>query len=203
MSFCGCKKKETSKGSSNIDENPASSLVMTSGQADSLANSFGVKLYYRAVGEELVIAETALLDFKPGDKKISALAGVILSKLLEGPADVTNLMAVIPEGTEVREISYKNGLLVIDVNNAFVEGISKDEAKAKLVVGSIVNTLTELKEVEKVEFTCMGQPIGKLECGFEFVSFERNNLIIKDTNATGTDFGDPYAEELYEGVALE
>ena len=203
MSMPGCKKKVAEPVSGEVDENPASSLVMTSAQADSLGNSFGVKLYYKANEEDLVVAETALLNFNPGDKKISALAGIIMSKLLEGPADVNNLMSMIPEGTEVKSISFKSGLLKIDVNKSFVDGLAGDRSKAKLVVGSVVNTLTELKDVEKVEFTCEGKAIGKLDCGFEFVTFERDCSIIKSDDKTSAGASDPYAEALFEGVTLE
>ena len=40
MSMAGCKKKGAEPVSGEVDENPASSLVMTSAQADSLGNSF-------------------------------------------------------------------------------------------------------------------------------------------------------------------
>lgn len=199
----GCKEKASVPTANEDEKNPASSTVMTSGQAESLDNSFGVKLYFKTSQENYVIAETALLDFDPDNKKISALAGVILSKLMEGPADLSKLSAVIPQGTEVKNVSFKSGVLKIDVNSAFVEGISQDEAKAKLAVYSVVNTLTELKDVEKVEFTCQGKSIGRLPCGFEFVTFSRDNTIIKTDNSASAGYDDPYKEELFEGVPLE
>ncbi len=198
----GCKKKET-ESSEALEGNPASSTVMTSAQADSLANALSVKLYYRSTGDNLIVAETALIEFGRHDIKVSKLAGDILVKLLEGPANKASMEGIIPEGAEVKSVSLAKGTLKIDVNKAFVDGISEDADRAKLVVYSVVNTVTELKDVERVDFTCEGEAIGKLACGFEFKTFERDLSMVRSSAATIGGIGDPYAEELYENVALE
>lgn len=208
--FCmlGCSKDsegdiKDAETLSDIDENPASSVVMTSAQADSLANTVSVKLYYKTVDESFIVAETALMDFSQRDKKVSLLASDILAKLLDGPANLTVLSSVIPEGTEINEVGLKSGTLNIDVNKTFIDGISSDEELAELVVSSVVNTVTELKEVKRVEFTCEGEEIGTLACGFEFKTFERDMSLVRSDAETSAVTGDPYAENLYEDVSLE
>lgn len=197
----GCKKKDVV--SQNGDEyTPSSSLVMTSAQADSLANSLSVKLYFKANPSGAMVSENALLDFKQADKKISHLSASILERLLAGPSNVKILENVIPEGTEIKNVTFKNGKLTIDVNQAFVNGLPEDLESAKFAVYTIVNTLTEIKDIEQVEFTCDGNAIEPLSCGLVFGIFTRDISMVRGDTETGT-AQDPYAEELFEGVPLE
>lgn len=198
----GCKKKDSAPVN-NDEYNPASGLAMTSSQADSLENALSVRLYYKSAASNYITGETALIEFQSADRKLSRLAESVIAKLLEGPADVKGLVGVIPEGTEIKNISFKNGTVTMDVNQKFIDGIAEDADKAKLAVYSIVNTLTEFKDISKVEFCCDGKSIEPLKCGFVFKVFERDLSIVKSDSEASTSVSDPYAEELYEGVPLE
>ena len=203
ISFSGCKGEDGAPTVSKTDDYPASSLVMTSSQADSLEKALSVKLYYQANGESLMISETALVEFDSHDKRVSKLAGEIVNKLMEGPSNASLLVSLVPKETEVKSISLKNGTLKIDVNSAFTEGISQDAELARLAVYSIVNTLTELKDVERVEFTCNGDPISPLPCGFEFRAFERDLSIVQSDETASVKDESRYDETFYENVDLE
>ncbi len=203
IGFSGCKGEDGAPTVSEIDDYPASSLVMTSSQADSLEKALSVKLYYQANGEPLMISETALVEFDSHDKRVSKLAGEIVNKLMEGPSNASLLVSLVPKETEVKSISLKNGTLKIDVNSAFTEGISQDAELARLAVYSIVNTLTELKDVERVEFTCNGDPISPLPCGFEFRAFERDLSIVQSDETASVKDESRYDETFYEDVDLE
>lgn len=196
----GCKKKETVQDQDEYT--PSSSLAMTSAQADSLANSLRVKLYFMASPSGAMVPETALVEFAQADKKVSHLAGSILARLLAGPANARLLEKVIPDGTKVQTVTFRNGKLTVDVNSAFVSGLPDDAEKAGFAVYTIVNTLTELKDVEQVVFTCDGSAIEPLSCGFVFGAFSRDLSMVRGETETGI-VQDPYAEELFEGIPLE
>ena len=200
LGSAGCKKNADPQN--NDEYTPSSGLVMTSAQADSLANSLSVKLYFMASPSGAMVSETALLEYKQADKKISHLAASILEKLLAGPSNVKLLTKVVPDGTEIKNVSFKNGKLTVDVNTAFVSGLPEDLEAAKFAVYSIVNTLTEIKDIEQVVFTCEGNTIEPLSCGFVFGTFSRDLSMVRGDTETGT-AQDPYAEELFEGVPLE
>ena len=84
-----------------------------------------------------------------------------MNLLIEGPKS-EKLESTIPEGTKVNKIELKDNILCIDLSKEFIEN-SKNGAEAESrIIYSIVNTMTQLNEVEAVKFIIDG----KQDCAF-------------------------------------
>jgi germination protein M len=83
----------------------------------------------------------------------------IMQLLLKGPQSTT-LKKIIPEGTVLYDVTLENNCAIINVSNEFLN-FENEEMKLK-IINSIVNTLTNLKEVESVKFMINGEQNEKL-----------------------------------------
>ena len=79
--------------------------------------------------------------------------------LLKGPQS-SSLEKIIPDGTVVHDVTVENRCATINVSNEFLN-YENDENKMK-IINSIVNTLTNLKEVESVKFLINGEVNDKI-----------------------------------------
>ncbi len=78
--------------------------------------------------------------------------------LVADPSNHAN-WATIPKGTTVRSIHFAGGIARIDFSPELVKNFRGGSAAELMLVGSIVNTLTEIGGVEKVRITVNGKPI--------------------------------------------
>ncbi|OKZ65648.1 MAG: hypothetical protein BHW02_03885 [Clostridium sp. 28_12] len=78
----------------------------------------------------------------------------IINLLIKGPQS-SNLKKLIPDGTVVYDVKVKNSCAEINVSNQFLEfGDEKNKLK---IINSIVNTLTNLKEINSIKFLINGE----------------------------------------------
>ena len=78
----------------------------------------------------------------------------IMNWLINGPQS-NNLKKLIPEGTALHEIKVEKSCAIINLTNEFLN-YETDENKFK-IINSIVNTLTNLKEINSVKFLINGE----------------------------------------------
>ena len=83
----------------------------------------------------------------------------IMELLIKGPQS-SNLKKLIPDGTILNDIIIENSCAIINVSNEFLN-YENEENKLKLI-NSIVNTLTNLKEIDSVKFLINGEENEKL-----------------------------------------
>lgn len=83
----------------------------------------------------------------------------IMQWLIKGPQS-SNLKKLIPEGTVLHEIKIERGCAIINLSNEFLN-YETEENKLK-IINSIVNTLTNLKEIDSVKFLINGEQNEKL-----------------------------------------
>lgn len=83
----------------------------------------------------------------------------LINLLLKGPQS-SNLKKLIPEGTILNDINVVNGCAIINFSNEFLN-YENDEKKLK-IINSIVNTLTNLKEINSVSFLINGEKNEKI-----------------------------------------
>ena len=98
------------------------------------------------VGEVYTVAKT--------NETIAQALGLLLSE----PSDSAN-WSTIPDGTKVRSIHFANGIARVDFSSELVKNFRGGSAGELLLVGSIVNTLTEIRGVEKVRIMVNGKQI--------------------------------------------
>ena len=78
----------------------------------------------------------------------------IMNWLIKGPQS-SNLKKLIPEGTAMHDIKIEKSCVIINLSNEFLN-YESEENKLK-IINSIVNTLTNLKEINSVKFLINGE----------------------------------------------
>ena len=108
---------------------------------------------------------------------------LVIEQLIKGPENISGveenqLFRCISKDTKLVRVTVKDDVCYADFDAKLLDkpaGIT-DEA----VVYSIVNTLVELPEINKVQFTINGQKVKSFTEGMEFdISFERNLDIVE------------------------
>ena len=112
-----------------------------------------VSLYFYNENTKSLVPEGRLIDVKelvdkPYDK--------LIELLMQGPNN-TELSKTIPEGTKVNKIERKGDTLYIDLSKEFVENHEVGEEKEKATIYSIVNTMTNLTEVNSIKILIDGE----------------------------------------------
>lgn len=81
----------------------------------------------------------------------------IVEQLIKGPSEGTKLYATIPSETKIRDIKTVEGICYVDLSAEFVSKHSGGSTGETLTIYSIVNSLTELDTVKKVQFLIEGE----------------------------------------------
>ena len=86
----------------------------------------------------------------------ASMAAVVLDALMRGPT-AEGCCPVLSVNTQVKNVYVKDGVCQVDFNQGFLEKI--DNQDFKLNVYGVVNSLTELEDVERVRITVDGQAV--------------------------------------------
>lgn len=102
----------------------------------------------------------------------------VMEQLINGPTE-KGMYATVPEGTVLLNISKSDGICTVDFNQNFLNklpGVTENVA-----VYSIVNTLVELPDINKVEFTINSKPQKTYNDDLDFDgTFEANLDLIEN-----------------------
>lgn len=117
--------------------------------ASGAAGGTEIQFYYGVASDR----HTGASLVSEGDTLAAPTVSTVMSRLLRGP-ESQDLTALIPEGTTLLSWTLEDGVLTLDLSEAFgrLTGISLTRAKY-----SIVLTLTQLEGVEAVSITVDGQ----------------------------------------------
>lgn len=96
----------------------------------------------------------------------------IIEQLIKGPSENGDY-GTIPQSTNIRSISTNNGVCYIDFDSNFLSGASS--VKDEIMVYSIVNSLTELSHISKVQISVNGDIDVELHSRFSL-----NKLLTRD-----------------------
>ena len=86
----------------------------------------------------------------------------ILQQLLVGP-ESENARNVLPEGTKLLGVQTEEGVCTVNFSMEFLRNRPKTHRLARLAVFAVVNSLTELPQVECVRFLCEGESPGQYQ----------------------------------------
>lgn len=81
---------------------------------------------------------------------------LLINLLIEGPKN-EQLVKLIPENTKLNNAQIKENILYIDFSEDFIKEQNLGKEQEELILQSIVNTVTELTEVNKVAFLIDGK----------------------------------------------
>ena len=128
-----------------------------------------VTLYYMNKETTQLTPEGKMIDVK---KLLTDPYETLINLLIEQPKN-EKLQSAIPNGTKVLGAELKGDVVYLDLSNEFIENNSVEE---KTIINAIVNTLTELNEVNGVKILINGQENKEFKGGkFNFKdTFTRN-----------------------------
>ena len=110
-------------------------------------------LYLYFKDDQGLVQEIRLIDVKD---LINDPYNKILNLLIKGPKN-ENLQKTIPENTKINKIEKIGDILIIDFSKEFIENHKGGEKEEKNTINSIVNTLTELKEINGIKIKINGE----------------------------------------------
>ncbi len=97
-----------------------------------------------------------------GEKREVSLAkGALLEEqaiieLMAGPR-TDELWGAIPDGSKLLSVSTKDGICTVNFSKEYVDNTPGGTASERMAIYSVVNTLTELEGVQKVQFLIEGK----------------------------------------------
>lgn len=100
---------------------------------------------------------------------------LIVQKLIEGPENGEDVYPTLPKDTELLSVTTKNGVCYVNFNAAIRE--KPYTVAENVVIYSIVDSLTELSNIDKVQILIEGVSDGKL---YDSLSLDR--LYERDTD---------------------
>lgn len=112
-----------------------------------------VSLYFPDKETNLLKPEARLVNVK---ELMQSPYNILIELLIEGPKN-DKLKSIIPENTELFASSLEGECLILDFSSELLNYNKEDEKGKDNLINSIVNTVTELNEVNKVKILINGQ----------------------------------------------
>ncbi len=127
-------------------------------------NYHEITLYFPDSNAEWLVAETRRVETVPEELKPDQL----VEELINGPTE-EGLVSAIPEGTvllpldsDIPKILVENGIAKVNLSEEFKSNHPGGSAAETMTLGSIVNTLTELEGIDKVQLYINGHIVESL-----------------------------------------
>lgn len=112
-----------------------------------------VSLYFYNNDTKSLASEGRLIDVK---ELLENPYKRLMELLIEGPQNA-NLSKTIPDGTKVNKAEIKGDILYLDLSKEFIENHAGGEEAESATIYSIVNTMTNLTEVNAVKMLIDGE----------------------------------------------
>lgn len=112
-----------------------------------------VSLYFYNESAKSLASEGRLIDAK---ELVEDPYRKLMELLIEGPQN-TSLSKTIPDGTRVNKAEFKGETLYLDLSKEFIENHQGGEEQESITIYSIVNTMTNLTEVNAVKILIDGK----------------------------------------------
>ena len=143
--------------------------------AKSNENIIYLRLYFASQKEEMLIGEyrSVSLKNKEPHAKLAILA------LMRGPENST-AMGLIPHEAKLKDVKINDSVCFVNFSRDFLDRRVQGEAAEKLCIYSIVNTLTEIDGIHKVQFLIDGQRVESFGSVAINESLERNSELISE-----------------------
>lgn len=109
-------------------------------------------LYFSDSDAMYLVGEPREIEIPSG---VSAEEAVI-DELLAGPR-TDDLWGAIPDDTKLLSVETKSGVCTVNFSKEFIENSPGGTAAERMAIYSVVNTLTELDWIEKVQFLVEGK----------------------------------------------
>jgi hypothetical protein len=177
--LCSCGGNKKAGTDAEEDLTPASSLTMDEEEAAVLNEKVPVILYFGDEQQTKLVKEIRYVSISEAKKGSEALASAMVKELLAGPK-AKGLKAVIAEGTTLRSpVKIDGRVATVDFTKEFVDNHPGGKELAELTIYSVANSLTELKDVERVKIIINGKATKNFKNKVTLDSdFPRNDAVV-------------------------
>jgi germination protein M len=179
-SGCDAVDKLGLRESVNDEVQPVSSVVMNEDDAKKLSDKVPIHLYFSNQTTNKLNLEVRYIPLSEAKKSVNNLATVIVKELVKGPSPDTGLKATIPADTKLYSgVIVNSGTAIVDLSQDFINKHPGGKVEEQLTIYSIVNSLTELKEISKVKFLINGKDQKEFKGNYRLdASFPRSPSLI-------------------------
>ena len=120
-------------------------------------------------------------------KENTAMAKTVVQELLKGPEN-KELVSLLDSETTIISADTKEGVCFVNFDRTFSDKATADTTTTQFAIYTIVNALTEISSIERVQFLIEGEKIESIQNVNMNEPFARNELLIegalKDTEKT-------------------
>ena len=124
--------------------------------SDSQTRQTKIILYFENIETGELETEIKLID---ANLLIKNPYKELIDLLIKGPQS-SNLKKLVPDGTRLNDVKIEKNCAIINFSEEFLN--YENEEKKLKIINSIVNTLTNLKEINSVSFLINGEKNEKL-----------------------------------------
>lgn len=112
-----------------------------------------VTLYFMDINTKELVEDPIQIDSK---ELLGNPYKTIVELLIKGPQDATKTK-LIPEGAKLNKAEIKDNTVYLDFSESFIKEQKLGKKQEILIINSIVNSLTELTEVNSIIITIDGK----------------------------------------------
>ena len=157
VALAGCSEQDKAGGGSSASlASSSSSSSAASSSADRKSAVMDISVYYPDVNATGLVAVAKTVKAQEADKYKAAVEA-----LLAGTDD-KKLTTVFPKKTRLLKVSVSGGVAKVDFDKNLISGFVGGSTGEEMLVGSLVNTLTEFPEIKKVQILVEGKEIDSL-----------------------------------------
>lgn len=121
--------------------------------ADALdSDEENITLFFSDENGEKLISEVRRIKTPKGE----VMEKLVMSELIDGPKKENNVQT-IPTGTKVISVETKDGVCFVNLSKEFIDKHPGGTTAESITIYSVVNSLTELGNVSKVQFLIDGE----------------------------------------------
>lgn len=130
-------------------------------------------LYFSNSDGTALVKETRTVHYSTN----ISMEKLIVEQLIEGSKKSKNL-ATLPSGTKIISVTVVDGVCYVNLDESFKN--QNSEVNEEVVLYSIVNSLTELSSISKVQISINGDAKGKLRYTYDLSKmYERNMDLVQ------------------------
>ena len=156
----GCGADDKSKGAdTSTADKPAATDKKDAGTkngAAKQAEKIGIKVYYPDDNGMKLVAETRTVETTQDGKYKVAMESLLSGTKAKG------VVTIIPKKAKLKSVAVKDGIATVDFSEDLVKNFAGGSTGEEMLVGSIVNTLTEFPEVKSVQILLEGKKVDSL-----------------------------------------
>ncbi|MGM9581438.1 MAG: GerMN domain-containing protein [Anaerovibrio sp.] len=156
LAGCDEQGKAGSGSSSAAVTSSSSGSSAGSGAAGQKAAVMDISVYYPDVNATGLVAVTKTVKAQEADRYKAAVEALMAG------TDDKKLTTVFPKKAKLRKVSVSGGVARVDFDKNLTAGFVGGSTGEEMLVGSLVNTLTEFPEIKKVQILVEGKEIDSL-----------------------------------------